>query len=197
MSYTRSHIAKAGVLPVERPEPKPKVLKLLKAKPRAKGNRAEREVIDILRSRGYRNARRNWQSGGQGGADIIEAIPGYSLEVKHRETVAVWPWIAQAAEAAAPTETPVVVHRTNHRDWHAILPHQDLQSLLQLNGNPATHTLVRETGRLQLWSLIDRVEERAVRCIPVVEFARPGADSGWYCDLRFLTLLDLIAEAQA
>lgn len=195
---SQSHEAKAGVVPIPRVKSEKKPSKHLRAKPRSKGSRAEREVIDILHARGYVRARRNWQSGGQGGADIIEGIPGFSIEVKHREIVAIWSWIDQAAEAAMPTESPLVVHRVNHQDWHVVLPREDLRSLLELNGNPPVFRVVRESGRVRLWDwMADARSEAPASSIPVVDFARLGEIGGWYSNLAFSTLLDLIGQAAA
>lgn len=103
----------------------------LKAHPRSKGNRAEREVIDTLRQHGWSTARRNFQSGGQGGGDIIEGPPGFSIEIKHQERCSIWAWIEQCEEAAAPTETPLVVFRRNRSRWYAVIPLDDLLPMIE------------------------------------------------------------------
>jgi hypothetical protein len=175
-----------------------KVRKPLRAQPRAKGNRAEREVIDILRARSYA-ARRNFQSGGQGGGDILGGPEGYHLEVKHRERCSIWDWIAQAEAERSPTQTPLVIHRVNGQNFHAVLPRTDLWSLMLFAGKPLTRRVVKESGRVKLWDWIAEADRsRMFDEIPVVDFARPGAESaGWYSDLPFDTLLDLIAEASS
>ena len=75
--------------------------KPLRAKPHSKGNRAEREVIDLLHAAGWTSARRNFQSGGQGGGDILNGPTDYHLEVKHRERAEIWKWLAQAEARGA------------------------------------------------------------------------------------------------
>ncbi len=105
--------------------------KPLKARPRSKGSRAELEVREILRDHGYTTARRNFQSGGQGGGDLIEGIPGVHLEIKHHERTAIWEWIAQAEADARPTDTPAVVFRRNRSGWYACIPFSDLLGLLK------------------------------------------------------------------
>lgn len=105
--------------------------KPLRAQPRGKGNRGEREVVDMLRARGW-NARRNFGSGSQGGGDIIGGPPDVHLECKYRERAAVWEWLAQAEGDARATDIPVVVFRRNRCDWYAILPADELFALLQL-----------------------------------------------------------------
>src|SRR5215475_2327677 len=86
---------------------KPPEQKRLRAKPRSKGNRGERDVVSILHARGWTKARRNFQSGGQGGGDIINGPSDVHVEVKHRERAAIWEWIEQAEEEAR--------HRTSRR----------------------------------------------------------------------------------
>lgn len=103
----------------------------LRAQPRSKGNRAEREIIDIFRKFGW-HARRNWQSGGQGGGDILGGPTDVHVEVKHRERCAIWEWLAQAEADARPTDMPVVVFRRNHSKWYATVPLDELLALLRL-----------------------------------------------------------------
>ncbi len=105
--------------------------KPLKAKPRSKGNRGELAVREILRDRGYTSTRRNFQSGGQGGGDLIEGIPGVHLEVKHQERLAIWDYIEQAKADARPTDIPAVVFRSNRRDWHVAIPFEDFLRLVE------------------------------------------------------------------
>lgn len=104
----------------------------LRAQPRSKGNRAERAVIDILKAHGWIGAYRNWQSGGQGGGDIIAGPEGVHLEVKHRERAAIWEWIAQAQAEARPTDLPVVAFKRNGSEWYAAVPLDELLALLKL-----------------------------------------------------------------
>jgi hypothetical protein len=105
--------------------------KPLRAQPRGKGNRAEREVIDMLQARGW-NARRNFQSGGQGGGDVIGGPPDVHIEVKHRERCSIWEWIGQAEDECRPTDLPVVMFRRNRCGWYAVVPADELLALLQL-----------------------------------------------------------------
>jgi hypothetical protein len=106
--------------------------KPLRAQPRSKGNRAEREIIDVLHAFGWTGARRNFQSGGQGGGDIIGGPADVHVEVKHREACRIWEWIGQAGDEARPTDTPVVMFRRNRSGWYAALPLDDLLELLAL-----------------------------------------------------------------
>lgn len=106
--------------------------KPLKAKPRSKGSRFERLVIDMLKAHGWLGAYRNFQSGGQGGGDVIGGPVGVHIEAKHRERCAMWDWIAQAIAEARPTDIPVVVFKRNGSDVYAALPFDQLLALLRL-----------------------------------------------------------------
>lgn len=106
--------------------------KALRAKPRSKGNRAEREIIDMLRARGWTDARRNWQSGGQGGGDVINGPEGTSIEVKHCEAARIWDWLAQCENDARPTDLPLLFFRRNRSKWYVALEADELLALLQL-----------------------------------------------------------------
>ncbi len=96
---------------------------------RTKGGAGEREVCAMLAELGF-EARRNFQSGGQGGGDII-GVPDHSLEVKRCETTKVWEWLAQAEAAARPTETAVVVFRRSRSPWFAVLDAETYFSLVK------------------------------------------------------------------
>lgn len=104
----------------------------LRAQPRSKGNRAEREIIDMLHAFGWKGARRNFQSGGQGGGDVINGPADVHVEVKHRERCAIWEWIAQAEGEARPTDTPAVFFRRNRSQWYAAVPADEYLALLRL-----------------------------------------------------------------
>jgi hypothetical protein len=114
-----------GAMTLERRTP-------LRAKPRSKGNRAEREIIDMLHRLGWTSARRNFQSGGQGGGDVIEGPANLHVEVKHRERCAIWDWIAQATAEARPTDTPAVFFRRNRSTWYVAVPAEDYLELVAM-----------------------------------------------------------------
>src|SRR5581483_6665546 len=86
-------------------------------RPRSKGNRGELEIIKLFQKWGWSSARRNFQSGGQGGGDVINGPEG-SHEVKRRETLNIWAAIAQSKAAARPSEQWFVWFRRNgETDW--------------------------------------------------------------------------------
>lgn len=103
----------------------------LRAQPRSKGNRFERTVIDLLRAHGWATARRNWQSGGQGGGDIIGGPQGVNIECKHVEALNIWKALAQSEADARPTDIPVVIFKRNRSQTYAALPADELLALLK------------------------------------------------------------------
>ena len=98
-------------------------------KPRARGNRAELEIVNILKAHGY-PAYRNFASGGYGGSDII-GLPGFAVEVKFVEKLNVWTALAQCEAAASPTETPLLAFRRNRSRWYSAIPLADLLGLIK------------------------------------------------------------------
>lgn len=171
----------------------------LRAQPRGKGNRFERDVVDILRAWGWTGARRNWQSGGQGGGDIIGGPPDVHLECKHHERCRIWDWIAQAESEAYSTDIPVVVLKRNRSVPWAILPTGDFKTLRELHPDRDSWTVMREGLALSIWSLFDQAVEDAARVsaqtLPIVEFRRPGGPS--YTAVRFEELLALVKLREA
>lgn len=98
-------------------------------KPRAKGNRGELEVVNILKAHGY-PAYRNFASGGYGGSDVV-GLPGFAVEVKMVEKLNIWGALAQCEQAASATETPLVVFRRSRCSFYACLPFEDLLGLVE------------------------------------------------------------------
>jgi Holliday junction resolvase len=98
-------------------------------KPKARGNRAELEIVNILKAHGYQ-AYRNFASGGYGGSDVI-GLPGFAVEVKMVEKLNVWAALAQCEAAASPTETPLLAFRRNRSRWYAAVPLEDLLGLIR------------------------------------------------------------------
>lgn len=99
---------------------------------RAKGGTGEREVVALLHRYGWRRARRNFASGGQGGSDIVDGPADTAWEVKRVESLNIHKAYAQAQDAAAPYEMPVVAFRRNGGKWLAIIELEELLPLLRL-----------------------------------------------------------------
>ena len=97
---------------------------------RDKGSRGELEVAAIFKSFGF-DARRTPNSGGLSWRGDVVGVPGYVLEVKRQETLAVPAWLRQAAaDAAVCDSVPVVVFRRSGERWHAIVPLEDFARLV-------------------------------------------------------------------
>jgi len=97
---------------------------------RDKGARGEREVATILRAH-HLPAVRTPNSGGLHVRGDLTGVPGYHFEVKRQETLRLPTWLKQARDEAD-FAVPVVAWRTNHSDWYAALPLDDLAKLLDL-----------------------------------------------------------------
>lgn len=89
---------------------------------RSKGSSAEREIVQILKSRGH-NARRSAYSGmmAHEKGDIV-GLTGYHLEVKRCEKLKLPEWTRQAESGATDAEVPVVVYRASREPWRVSMP---------------------------------------------------------------------------
>lgn len=101
---------------------------------RRKGNRAEVEVVRVLREAGFEaETSRNARGGTQRGEDIVSDFP-MSIEVKNHARIDLAGWWAQAQEQAhgAPA---VVIHKRvgkgQAEDWWATMDLRTLISLLK------------------------------------------------------------------
>lgn len=150
----------------------------LRAKPRSKGNRAELEIVHTYRDHGWTGARRNWQSGGQGGGDIINGPADTSTEVKHHETARIWEWIAQCEEAAKPTDIALLLVRSNKVPWFAVIPVDEWEALLAIQPAATTTVTVGPGQRLSLWKHLRLALDAAnglSGAIPTLQFSRTGS----------------------
>jgi Holliday junction resolvase len=99
---------------------------------RRKGAAAEREVAELLRSHGF-HARRGQQfSGSPDSPDVVHDIEGIHIEVKRTERFALYPALEQARQDRRAGDIPCVLHRQNGREWVAVLPAEDLLSILRV-----------------------------------------------------------------
>lgn len=93
---------------------------------RAKGQRAERKVIELLQpvvNEVYTglgitplNLERNLMQSHKGGYDVV-GIDWLAIEVKHQETLALDNWWAQTLRQAKEGQTPVLFYKTNGRKF--------------------------------------------------------------------------------
>jgi len=100
---------------------------------RDKGSRGELEVAAIFKAAGF-DARRTPNSGGLSWRGDVVGVPGYVLEVKRQETLALPAWLRQAAaDAAVCDSVPVVAFRRSQEGWYAALPLEELARLVALD----------------------------------------------------------------
>lgn len=98
-------------------------------KSRNKSKRGEREAAAELRRLFDIEARRGRQySGSDESPDVLAEIPGVHFEVKRTEALRLYSALAQAIEDAV-DKIPVVLHRSNHQPWMAIIRLDDLPGL--------------------------------------------------------------------
>lgn len=88
---------------------------------RNKGQRGERELCDLLAKELCLpdGLRRNLEQVRNGGADIME-LPGFAVEVKRVEVLAVNTWWKQTVRQAG-NRHPVLAYRQNHKQWQFCL----------------------------------------------------------------------------
>jgi hypothetical protein len=100
---------------------------------RDKGARGEREIVQILRDAGWKDARRSSDGRVQSArGDIVNGPAGVHIECKFVERLNVPAALRQVEEDANPLDLPVLVHRPSRQDWCATLPLDELLALLKL-----------------------------------------------------------------
>ena len=102
---------------------------------KAKGKAGELELVAILRSRGWMEARRGVQYSGSPGSPDVVGIPGIHFERKRVRSLQIYPSMAQA-RADAGENLPVVSFRGNGvgKAELAILTLEDFLGLLKKAG---------------------------------------------------------------
>lgn len=83
-----------------------------------KGVRGEEQLVNVLKSYGYKNVRRGQQyCGANGDADVI-GLDAIHIECKRVERLNVYNAVEQAKKDASVTgELPAVFHRKNNKEW--------------------------------------------------------------------------------
>ena len=102
---------------------------------RQKGAAGERELAAFLVERGFEARRGQQFHGGGDSPDVVTNIPGVHFECKRVEKGNLYDWLAQAERDVGGPEgekIPVVAHRRNKKEWVAILPLDDLLTLLRI-----------------------------------------------------------------
>jgi hypothetical protein len=101
---------------------------------RRKGNKAELDVVKVLKEAGYHAITSRSAQGFQGGADIVSDFPA-SIEVKNQARLDLAGWWAQA-QAQAGDKPAVVVHKRVGKgkagEWWVTM---DLDTLIRLVSN--------------------------------------------------------------
>src|SRR4051812_25148425 len=106
---------------------------------RVKGAVGEREIVNILKGRGYLQARRVPNSGGlHEKGDVADGIPGFHLEVKRQETTKILEWCRQSESEADENSIPLLIFRRNRDKWRVVLSLDDFLDLLERNPPDAT-----------------------------------------------------------
>jgi len=100
---------------------------------REKGKVGEREAAAEISRLFNVQARRGQQyCGGPGSPDVV-GLPGVHVEVKRAEKQRFYDWIEQAVADSmvinGESNVPLVVHRTNGREWLAVVRLDDLPRL--------------------------------------------------------------------
>ena len=89
-----------------------------------KGARFERELAELLREHGYKDARRTAQyCGNTGDASDVVGLPFIHIEAKHCEQMRLYKWIEQAKRDSAGTgNLPAVFHKKNRAEILITMP---------------------------------------------------------------------------
>lgn len=107
------------------------VRKIMGKSQREKGKRGEREVKDILRKRGWSEARRGQQYAGSPDSPDVIGIPGIHFEIKRVERLDLGAAIKQSKDDSADNEVPVVAHRKSGEPWYVTLSLEDFLMYVQ------------------------------------------------------------------
>lgn len=96
-----------------------------------KGARAEREVADILKKRGYTVERGGTQSYGQ--RPDLFGLNHVHLEIKRSETAKIWNWMEQSRQDAAKFKDgyPTVIFRRSRSNWMICMELEDWLTLYE------------------------------------------------------------------
>lgn len=97
-----------------------------------KGKSGEREIANLLTSKGFPSRRGVQYEGGSDSPDIIvDNLPQYHFEVKRVERGSLYPWLDQAIRDCKMKKVPVVLHRRSQNPWVAILRLEDFLNLVK------------------------------------------------------------------
>lgn len=83
---------------------------------RRKGKAGELELSKKLKEYGYETRRGQQYSGANGDADVV-GLNNIHIECKRVEKLNLEDAVTQSVKDARKNETPVVMHRKNHKEW--------------------------------------------------------------------------------
>lgn len=83
---------------------------------RRKGKTGELELAKKLKEYGYETRRGQQYSGANGDADVV-GLSNIHIECKRVEKLNLEDAVTQSVRDARKDETPVVMHRKNHKEW--------------------------------------------------------------------------------
>ena len=83
---------------------------------RRKGKAGELELSKKLKEYGYKTRRGQQYSGANGDADVV-GLNNIHIECKRVEKLNLEDAVTQSVKDARKGETPVVMHRKNHKEW--------------------------------------------------------------------------------
>ena len=111
---------------------------------RNKGARGERELFGLLTAELGFIVERNLSQTRGGGADCI-TIPGWSIEVKRCETLAIPSWWRQAVEQALEeNKKPILFYRKSRAQWAAVVEGKNISGGIKVSFEYACK-LIRES----------------------------------------------------
>lgn len=99
---------------------------------RTKGAAGEREFCALLTEHGFANPKRLLGQARDGGGDV--PTPPFLWEVKRRQKIATYEFMAQAIDAAgnhAKCKVPAVAMRADNQEWLVVMRARDLLPLLR------------------------------------------------------------------
>ena len=106
---------------------------------RTKGATFEREIVNLLKSKGY-NASRNLEQVRSGGGDID--LPRWLIECKRYAKIGrVYEWLEQAITSASGSQKPIVVARADNEEAIVIMRLTDFMEVMNVvesQANPHT-----------------------------------------------------------
>ena len=105
----------------------------MSATERRKGADAEREIVRMLKDRGWKDARRTSDGREQHArGDIAHGPVGFHIEIKRHERLNVPKALRQIENDANKLDVPLLIHRPSRQEWMATLPLGELLALIQL-----------------------------------------------------------------